>query len=153
MLSDLYCLQQTMPPPRKISTFPATVLQRHHVRYTNHDTLVDEVELIEANPQYVLVRHPDVRQATVSLRDLAPAGDVPDPKTTLEKRPDPSDTEIQPGDHRTAPDTLASDDTASVASPSDLSEESTSEALTTPDDPNERSMPRKCVHPKTDLDP
>lgn len=131
---------------------PGTVLLRRHVRHTKYEPLVDEVELIEANPQYALVRHPDGRQATVSLRDLAPAGD---PKTTLEKRPDPSDTEIQPGDHRTgiAPDTLPSDDdTASVASPSLLSEELTSETLTTPDETDERSMPQKRVHPETDPD-
>ena len=68
------------------------------------------------------------------------------------KRPGPFDTEIQLRDHRTAPDTLPSDnDTASIASPSDLPEESISESLTTPD-PDERSIPQKRVHPGTDPD-
>lgn len=87
------------------------VLLRCHIRYTKHDE-VDEVELIEANPQYTLVRHPDGRQTTISLRDLAPAGDVPDPKTTLVRRSDLFDTENQLGDHcaRITLDTLPQDD-------------------------------------------
>ena len=123
------------------------VVLRRHVRYTKHDPLVDEVELIEANLQYALVRHPDGRQATVSLRHLFPAWDVLYQKTIPEKIPDPSDIEIQPGDHRTAPDTLPSDDdTASVAFLSDLSEESIPEALTTPDDPDKLSKWQKRGH-------
>ena len=54
---------------------------------------------------------------------LLSTGYVWDPKTTLEKRPDPSDTEIQPGDHRTASDKLLSDnDSSSISSPSEFSE-------------------------------
>ena len=34
--------------------------------------LVDEVELIEANPNYAHVKFPSGRQSTVSIRDLAP---------------------------------------------------------------------------------
>ena len=80
--------------------------------------------------------------------DLVPAGDVPDLKITI-KRLDSS--EIQPRDHCTVLDTLPSDDnTASVASPSGLSVESA--ALTTSNDPDERSIPQKRVHPETDSD-
>ena len=35
--------------------------------------LVDEVELIEANPQYAHIRYQNGRESTVSLRDLAPS--------------------------------------------------------------------------------
>ena len=33
---------------------------------------MDEVDLIEANPTYAYIRHPDGRESTVNLRDLAP---------------------------------------------------------------------------------
>ncbi|KAF6203616.1 hypothetical protein GE061_001948 [Apolygus lucorum] len=36
---------------------------------------VEEVQLIEANPEYALVRLPDGREENVSLRHLAPCGD------------------------------------------------------------------------------
>ena len=67
----------------------------------------------------------------------------------------PSDTEIPPGDHSTgiAPDPLPlDDDTVSVKSISDLSDASTSEALTKQNDPDERSASQKRPHPETDPD-
>ena len=36
------------------------------------DPLCDQVELIDANPNYAHIRHPDGRETTVSLTDLAP---------------------------------------------------------------------------------
>ena len=126
-------------PTREVYTFPATelggnslpswlsqpgtVLLRRHVRYTKD----------------------------LSLRDLAPAGDAPKPKTTHT----PSDTEILPGNHNTgiAPDPLPlDDDTVSVESPSDRSDTSTSEALTEQNDPDGRSASQKRHHPETDPD-
>jgi transposase InsO family protein len=53
---------------------PGPVLLRRHVRHNKTDPLVDEVELLQANPQYAHVRYPDGRETTVSLRHLAPAG-------------------------------------------------------------------------------
>ena len=49
------------------------VLMKRHVRQ-KYDPLVDEVELLEANPQYAHVRLPDGRETTVSIRHLAPRG-------------------------------------------------------------------------------
>ena len=40
------------------------------------EPLVDEVELIEANPRYAHIRFPDGREDTVSLKHLAPQGDA-----------------------------------------------------------------------------
>ncbi|XP_064090685.1 LOW QUALITY PROTEIN: uncharacterized protein LOC135204401 [Macrobrachium nipponense] len=47
-------------------------LLRRHVRYNKNDPLVDEVEIVEANPKYAHVKLPDGRVTTVSLRHLAP---------------------------------------------------------------------------------
>ncbi|KAL7643943.1 UNVERIFIED_CONTAM: hypothetical protein RMT77_005954 [Armadillidium vulgare] len=45
-------------------------------KYTRQklDPLVEEVRLLEANPQHALVRFPSGREETVSIEDLAPAG-------------------------------------------------------------------------------
>ena len=48
------------------------VLLKRHVRRSKHDPLVDQVELIHATPSYAKVRFPSGREATVSLRDVAP---------------------------------------------------------------------------------
>ena len=42
--------------PSWLST-PGQVLLKKHVRKSKYDPLVEEVELIEANPQYAHVRH------------------------------------------------------------------------------------------------
>ena len=56
-------------------SYPGPVLLKRHVRVSKSDPLVDEVELIEANPQYAHIRHADGREATVSIRHLAPCGE------------------------------------------------------------------------------
>ena len=48
------------------------VLLKRHVRPTKADPLVDEVELLQANPHYAFVRYPDCRETTVSTKHLAP---------------------------------------------------------------------------------
>lgn len=48
---------------------------RNFVRQSKYDPLVQEVTLVEANPDYALVRLPDGRETTVNLRNLAPAGE------------------------------------------------------------------------------
>lgn len=68
---------------------PGPVLLRRHVRRNKSDPLVDEVELLQANPQYAHVRYPDGRETTVSIRHLAPAGgtsECGDPDSVPEKR-------------------------------------------------------------------
>ena len=56
-------------------TKPGPVFLRKHVRRSKYDPVVQEVELIEANPEYAHVRFDNGREGTVSLRDLAPCGD------------------------------------------------------------------------------
>ena len=50
------------------------MLKRHN-RSNKYDALVQEVELIEANPSYAHVRYPNGRENTVATKYLAPAGE------------------------------------------------------------------------------
>ena len=47
------------------------------VRQSKYDPLVEEVMLLDSNPQYALIRHKDGRESTVSTRQLAPPGECP----------------------------------------------------------------------------
>ena len=53
---------------------PGKVLMKRYPRNNKHEPLVDEVELLEANPQYAHIRKSDGSEATVSLKHLAPKG-------------------------------------------------------------------------------
>ena len=53
-------------------THPGPVLMRNFVRKNKHDALVREVNLTEANPCFARIRLDDGKEATVSLKDLAP---------------------------------------------------------------------------------
>lgn len=57
-------------------TTPGPVLLRRYVKQNKYEPSVDEVDLIEANPNYAHVRFTDGRESTVSIRDLAPKGDT-----------------------------------------------------------------------------
>ena len=48
------------------------VFVRRFVRNSKSEPLVDEVEVVNVNPTYADVRYPSGREATVSIRDLAP---------------------------------------------------------------------------------
>ena len=45
---------------------PGPVLLKRHARHSKYDPLVDEVELLEANPKYAHIRHSNGRESTVS---------------------------------------------------------------------------------------
>ena len=49
---------------------PGPVLLKRHVRANKTDPLVDEVELLQANPQYAHIRYPDGKEDTVSVKYL-----------------------------------------------------------------------------------
>ena len=51
---------------------PGPVLLKRHLRSSKYEPIVDKVELIHATPSYARVRLPGGREATVSLRDVAP---------------------------------------------------------------------------------
>ncbi|GFV73282.1 putative retrovirus-related pol polyprotein from transposon opus [Trichonephila clavipes] len=63
-------------------TKPGSVLMKNQMRANKYEPIVQEVELIEANPDYAHVKRGDGRETTVSIRDLAPRGELPDLKTT-----------------------------------------------------------------------
>ena len=50
---------------------------RKRVRQSKYDPLVEEVEVLHANPQYAHVLLPSGIESTVSIRDLAPCGSSP----------------------------------------------------------------------------
>ena len=51
---------------------PGPVYVKKHVRGSKYEPLVEEAELIEANPEYAFIRLKSGHETTVSLRDLAP---------------------------------------------------------------------------------
>lgn len=53
---------------------PGPVLMKNANRRNKYEPIVQEVELVEANPSYSFVRLPDGREVSVSNRQLAPAG-------------------------------------------------------------------------------
>ena len=59
------------PVPSWLS-MPGKVYLKRSVRASKHDPLVDEVELLQANPNYAHVRFPDGQESSVSTRYLAP---------------------------------------------------------------------------------
>jgi len=64
------------------------VYTKRHVR-NKYDPLVDEVELVQINPNHGVIRYPNGRESTVFIRDLAPIGS----ESGLNKLVDPGDTE------------------------------------------------------------
>lgn len=73
---------------------PGPVYMRKQVRRSKYEPLVEEVQLIQSNPEYSYVRLPDGRETTVSNRSLAPLprmDDVGDDSSEDEEQ-----VEIQP---------------------------------------------------------
>ncbi|KAG8183811.1 hypothetical protein JTE90_027736 [Oedothorax gibbosus] len=56
-------------------TQPGPVLMKNNMRQSKYDPIVQEVLLIEANPDYAYVKLPDGRESSVSIRHLAPLGE------------------------------------------------------------------------------
>ena len=75
-------------------TTPGPVLMKNNVRHSKFDPLVEEVMLLESNPQYAVVRHRDGKESTVSIRQLAPSGDsqISDQTTPAEGQGQPTDS-------------------------------------------------------------
>jgi len=78
-------------------TTPGPVLLQRHVRNSKFEPLVDEVELIEANPSYAHIRFEDGRKYTVSLKHLAPQGNtIPQCPTEIETQEANSSNDLAP---------------------------------------------------------
>lgn len=90
-IRSLLCTSTNMTPhermfkhPRRSATgdtvpswllCPGPVLLKKHVRHSKYDPLVEEAELIEANPLYSFIRLQNGTETTVSNRHLAPLPD------------------------------------------------------------------------------
>jgi transposase InsO family protein len=61
---------------------PGPVLLKRSVRTSKYEPLVEEVELLECNPEYAYIRLSDGQERTVSLRQLAPVAEVPNDVAT-----------------------------------------------------------------------
>ncbi|GFX76955.1 hypothetical protein TNCV_2258181 [Trichonephila clavipes] len=57
-------------------TKPGPVLMKNQMRANKYEPIAQEVELIEANPDYAHVKLGDGRETTVSIRHLAPRGET-----------------------------------------------------------------------------
>ena len=57
--------------PARLST-PDPVMLRKFLRNHKNDVLVEEVQLLDVNPQYVSIRYMDGTESSVSLSDLSP---------------------------------------------------------------------------------
>ena len=55
---------------------PGPVYVRKHVR-DKYDPMLDEVDLRHANQNHAVVRYPEGREVTVSVRDVAPTATTP----------------------------------------------------------------------------
>ena len=51
---------------------PGPVYLKRHIRTSKYDPVVDKVDLLHATPNYAIVRLPNGRETTVSLKDVAP---------------------------------------------------------------------------------
>ena len=59
--------------PTWLSQEPEKVFAKRHVR-NKYDPLVDEVKLVQINPNHGVIRYPNRHESTVSIRDLASVG-------------------------------------------------------------------------------
>ena len=82
-MKDSFHINGELPVVITYLSTPGPVLLHHHVRASKYEPLVNEVVLLEANPQYGHI-FTNGRESTVSVSDLAPAknslksGDVVD---------------------------------------------------------------------------
>ena len=80
----LFSYQRRTPSGHSLPTWLSMPFLLRHVRASKYEPLVDEVVLLEANPQYAHMRFTNGFESTVSVSDLAPArnslqsGDVVD---------------------------------------------------------------------------
>ena len=70
------------------------VFVKKHFQSSKYDPLVEETDLIEAEPQYAYIKYPNGRESNVSIKDLAPLeGDKKNP------HPNPENTDKKDSIH------------------------------------------------------
>ncbi|XP_052754766.1 uncharacterized protein LOC128201532 [Galleria mellonella] len=94
---------------------PGPILLKKNVRKSKYDPLVEEVELLESNPNYSLVRFADGREDTVSNRHLAPinrlVGDIANTDEIENSDRSRTDTDTESYNTTTETDNLNADGT------------------------------------------
>ena len=98
------------------------VLLKKHNRVSKYDPMVEEVDLLDANSNYALVRFPNGRESTVSTKHLAPAAGndstaLPNENPLLEQTP-PSSPQMKISDEidtNTGETTIGHQDVEDVA--------------------------------------
>lgn len=90
---------------------PGPVLMKRNVRSSKYDPMVDEVELLHCNPHYAQVRLKDGKETTVSLRQLAPAGNG---SANLTENIQGSVSQVQGAEPSAPPSLELSDQTATL---------------------------------------
>lgn len=105
-------------------TQPGPVLMKNNVQQSKYDPIVQEVLLIEANPDYAYVKLPDGRESSVSIRHLAPLGE-PTTRSDMASQDQELSTiqqEVCPGQHQEseidAETAVDRDSVADLATPS-----------------------------------
>ena len=114
------------------------------------DPLVDEVQLLQANPQYAHVRHADSRETTVSIRHLAHRGST----DVLPWQDSQADNSSLSRDVTTSVDGIAADNSQSAsgdAPTTTTSEKDTTafENIVTPPSPATPTPPTNPIIPVT----
>ena len=109
-------------------TTPGPVLLKRHVRNSKMDPLVEEVDLIEANPRYAYVSFPDGRHSTVATKHLAPKGERSAPMDFAVGE----DNESFPDHTSWPPESQGQFTTRSLADPASLSPEPEGQSTTQP---------------------
>ena len=80
-------------------TTPGPILLRKFVKTHKNDDLVEEVQLVEANPTYASIRYADGREGTVSISDLAPC-----PKNSQQTIPETAQEQTEKPGNEISPD-------------------------------------------------
>ena len=102
------------------------------------------MKLIVANPQYAQIEIAEGRQSTVSLRDLAPAGNTSEEATTMENREYPV--------FRTSPVKLGDQILRTPSSDTQPNESDYPYEPSFTSDSEERPIPQKRPHPTSETD-
>ena len=111
---------------------------------------MDEVQLLQANPQYAHVRHADGRETTVSIRHLAPRGST----DVLPWQDSQADNSSLPRDVTTSVDGSAADNSQSASGDAPTTttseEDTTAPATPSPATPTPPTNPIIPITPKVE---
>ena len=94
-------------------TVPGPVFLKRVERSSKYDPLVEEVQLVNCNPQYAHIVHADGKTETVSVRRLAPVAHV-EPSTDQNRLPLSSPPQVETSEQ---PDNRSDQDEAEVLLP------------------------------------